>query len=238
MSEIKVTAHLSDGIQATANLGRIVEVPVGPDIYTGDYTVTAPSTGDLVLPTKDKLMAEDVMIKADQSLSTLLLSKSPTEQIETFYNDEITELRHYGLAYLKNVRVIKLPNLQTLVNSSRAISYTDAEEIYLPRVSGQCWNGALGENPNLRILDYGKQVITNILNGDVNLEILILRDDKTVRSANPIPANCKLGINGTGGYVYVPQVLLSQYQANASWQQYANVLEFRPIEGSEYELEE
>ena len=55
---------------------------------------------------------------------------------------------------------------------------------------------------------------------------------------NTFTDNAPLKNNGTGGYVYVPQVLLSQYQANASWQQYANVLEFRPIEGSEYELEE
>ncbi len=238
MSDINVNATLSGGIDATAQIANVVEVPVAPDVYTGEYDITAPSESSLTLQTKDKLMLDDLTIEADQSLSAVLLSKSPVKQIEMFYNAEITELRNYGLAYLKNVRVIKLPNLQTLVSSSRAISYTDAEEIYLPRISGQCWNGALGDNPNLRVLDYGKQVISNILNGDVNLEILILRDDKVVKSANGLPADCKLGKNGAGGYVYVPQALLASYRSSASWQNYANVLEFRAIEGSEYELED
>lgn len=62
MSEIKVTAHLSDGIQATAELGKIVEVPVGPDIYTGEYNIPL-TDEDIVLEAKGKLMEEDVTIE-------------------------------------------------------------------------------------------------------------------------------------------------------------------------------
>ena len=216
-------------------------VPInGCDIaaYTGECTVTAPSDGDLVLPTKDKLMEDDVTIKANQSIQTTLFSRNPTEPIDTFYNDEITELRDYALAYLKGVRVINLPNLTTLVNSPRAIAYTDAEEIYLPRISGQCWNGALFNNANLRILDFGNQVISNIINGNTRLEVLILRRNVISNPSTLKNIGCPLSYDGTGGYVYVPQALLEQYRASADWQTNAHVLEFRPIEGSEYELEE
>lgn len=62
--DIKANARLNQGINVTAEIGNIKEIPVDPDTYTGEYTVTAPSTDDLVLPTKDKLMMDDVTIEA------------------------------------------------------------------------------------------------------------------------------------------------------------------------------
>lgn len=239
MSDFRVNTRLSGGIHATAQIANVVEIPVAPDVYTGEYNVTAPSDGELVLPTKDKLMLDDLTINANQIKETVLLSLEPQEQFDTYCNEDITELREYALYKLRGFRVIKLPNVTSLVHSSRAITQTDAEEIYLPNISGQCWNGALIQNPNLRVLDFGKQIITNVLSGNPNLEILILRDDKAMRSAEALKnAGCKLSLGGDGGYVYVPQTLLAQYQASTSWQTNAHVLEFRPIEGSEYELEE
>lgn len=223
--------YVFDGVSFVSISG--CDIPV----YAGDYTVTAPSEGDLVLPTKDKLMEDDVTIEANQSIQTVLLSRNPTEPIDTFYNDEITELRGYALDNLKGVRVINLPSLTTLVNSPRAISYTSAEEIYLPRISGQCWNGALINNANLRILDFGNQILTNIINLNTRLEVLILRRNVVSSPSALQNIGCPLSYDGVGGYVYVPQALLEQYRASESWQTDAHVLEFRPIEGSEYEIE-
>lgn len=157
MSEIKVTAHLSDGIQATANLGRIVEVPVGPDIYTGDYTVTAPSDGDLVLPTKDNLMEEDVTIKANHEIEDALLTGDFTSDV--YYNDRVTKIRPNAF-YGFDAKVINLPNLSFNVSEvPQGIVYTLAEEIYTPRMYGRAYNNFYRYNENLRILDIGKVLI-------------------------------------------------------------------------------
>lgn len=64
MSDINVTARLSDGIHATAQIANVVEIPVAPDVYTGEYNIVAPSEGGLTLPTKDKLMMDDVTIES------------------------------------------------------------------------------------------------------------------------------------------------------------------------------
>ena len=65
MRDIEVTARLETGIRVKAEMGSIKEIPVGPDTYTGEYTVT-PSTEPITLPTKDKLMADDLMIEGTE----------------------------------------------------------------------------------------------------------------------------------------------------------------------------
>lgn len=239
MSEIKVTAHLSDGIKANADLGKIVEVPVGPDIYTGDYTVTAPSDGNLVLPTKDKLMEDDVMVEANHEIEDELLTGNLTSDV--YYNDRITSVRDSAFKRVEGIKVLNLPYVSTLSGESFRL-IPDVEEIYLPRATGRYYNNAINGNPNLRILDLGELILTNIISNNPKLEILILRINYLMQETNGLSTinamGCPLSKDGSGGYVYVPQSLVSAYQASQPWQQYCNVLEFRPIEGSEYELEE
>lgn len=59
--DIEVKARLNQGIKATAQIANMVEVPVAPDVYTGDYEVT-PTEQPVVLLTKDKMMLDDVTI--------------------------------------------------------------------------------------------------------------------------------------------------------------------------------
>ena len=66
MSDIIVSAQLAGGnLEASASLGRIVEVPVGPDVYEGPYLV-APEAGDIVLLTGDKLLEDDITVKGTE----------------------------------------------------------------------------------------------------------------------------------------------------------------------------
>lgn len=237
MKDIEVHAHLSNRLKVNASVGTVKEIPVGPDIYTGDYTVTAPSDGDLVLPTKDKLMEENVTIKANHEIEDELLTGNLTSDV--YYNDRVTVLKNSAFKETKGIKVIKLPYLSTLASECFR-TMPDVEEIYLPRLTGRYYNNGINGNPNLRILDCGKMVVTNVINNNTKLEILILRSERIEWEGTSTINNmgCPLSKGGTGGYVYVPQALIEQYKANTYWQQYCNVLEFRPIEGSEYELEE
>lgn len=113
MSEIKVTAHLSDGIKADAELGKIVEVPVGPDVYTGEYEVT-PSEEPITLPTKDKLMEQDLIV--GKVYKELLW-----EQVDTF---EIVE--DYTGTGQKDLVMIPIPKIEEaiIVNTNSHVLVT------------------------------------------------------------------------------------------------------------------
>ena len=239
MSEIKVTAHLSDGIKATAELGKIVEVPVGPDVYTGEYNVTAPSDGNLVLPTKGKLMDDDLTINANHEIEDAFIQSIPMDE---YINDRVTTIGTakrndvFGTCQIKKV---SFPNA-TQCPSPYAFNGRNAsaiEELYLPKLQSSGY-GFAEANPNLRVIDFGKSFGGAKCRNCPNLEVLIIRDTSLKEVGSAWITGCtKLLPDGTGGIVYVPQNLLSQYQASTVWQQNTNV-EFRPIEGSEYELEE
>lgn len=151
-----------------------------------------------------------------------------------YINDRITELHDYAFAYNKRFRVINLPNLTKVSNAAQCLAHTSAEEIYLPRASGQSWNSAVGSNANLKILDMGKIALTNIFRDNTTLSTVIIRAT-SVQSGVTSFGNCALLTDG--GDVYVPQNLISAYQSNANWSQYPNIT-FHAIEGSIYELTE
>lgn len=239
MPDIRVKAKLTGGIiNAKAEFGRMVEVPVGPDVYTGDYIVTAPSDGDLVLPTKDKLMEDDVTIEANHTLENALLQNTPLNE---YRNDEVTEIRPYAF-YQSDIKKIILPNV-TYCNSyafyGGSQNKGSVEEIYMPKLER---NGSVvfARQTKLRIIDFGKSLgLDGRVGVCTSLNTIILRNTTSVVNVTQTTfADLPFAPDGTGGYVYVPQSLLEEYQANANWQNYANVLEFRPIEGSEYESEE
>lgn len=174
----------------------------------------------------------DLVIPEDHTIEDALIENNGNADI-VYYNDRITELHDYAFAYNKRFRVINLPNLTKVSNASQCIAYTSAEEIYLPRASGQSWNNAVAKNTNLKILDMGEIALTNIFRDNTALDTVIIRSTN-VQSAVTSFGTCALLT--TGGDVYVPQSLKASYEANSNWSQYPNIT-FHAIEGSEYEIE-
>lgn len=100
MGDIRVKAKLSGGtLKTNAVLGRLVEVPVGPDTYTGEYTVT-PSTELITLPTKDKLMTADLIVRK-------VWKELLWEQVDTF---EIAE--DYTGTGQRDITMIPIPKIE------------------------------------------------------------------------------------------------------------------------------
>lgn len=234
MRDIEVTARLENNIRAEADLGVIKEVPVGPDIYAGEYDVAAPSDGELTLPTKDKMMMDDVTIEANHEIEDGLLSGDFPNEV--YYNDRITELKNYAFYYVSGLKVINLPYL-TDGGVYLFAHMDDVEEIYIPRAS-RVSHGTFQDNPNLRILDLGLSMSSGKLARCPKLEVLVFRYNSVWLPNAQSLVSTPFAPDGAGGYLYVPQSLLERYQASEAWATYAHVLEFRPIEGSEYELEE
>lgn len=207
--------------------------------YTGEYTVTAPSDGNLVLPTKDNLMTDDLTIEANHYIEDALIQNTPMDE---YVNDRVTTIGISGQndAFSgTQIKKISFPNVTTCPASYafNGRNVSTLEELYLPNLQS-CGYGFAEANPNLRIIDFGKAFAGAKCRNCPNLEVLVVRDTSLKNVGSDWLSGCtKMLPGGSGGIVYVPQNLLSQYQASTAWQTYANV-EFRPIEGSEYELEE
>ena len=93
----------------------------------------------------------------------------------------------------------------------------------------------------LTILDFPKvsTLGTSTFQGCSNLETLILRSNTrcVIYNTNTF-AGTKFSGSGTGGKLYVPQALISQYQANAVWSAVLALNannQILAIEGSPYE---
>lgn len=161
--------------------------------------------------------------------------------MDEYVNDRVTFVKRYSFCET-NIKVIKFPNVSRIDNSAfDGINGSIVEEIYVPNCVTY-GTTSFQRNPKLKIVDFGKGNVNT--NGRISscpmLTTLILRNESNLIAPTGATAiqNCPFAPDGTGGYVYVPQALLEQYRANANWQNYAHVLEFRPIEGSIYELTE
>ncbi len=139
-----------------------------------------------------------------------------------------------GALRIAKIKVIRLPNTTTAHSLVAGNQYV--EELYLP--NNQSYNSSMTNGcTNLKVLDCGKHLSTQ--NGwftnTQNLDTLILHAYLEPRKNANAFEQSKFNPTNEGGYVYVPQSLLAQFEASEVWATYANVIEFRPIEGSIYE---
>lgn len=177
----------------------------------------------------------------DHTIEDAFITRAPMDE---YYNDRVTEVGYntnsqdiFGATRIKK---ISFPNVTTCPGGyafhGRNISLL--EELYMPKLQTSGY-GFAENNPNLRVIDFGFSFGGAKCRNCPNLDTLIIRDTSIKAVGESWITGCtKVLASGSGCYVYVPQDLLSQYQNSTAWQQYAHVLEFRPIEGSEYELEE
>lgn len=159
------------------------------------------------------------------------LDSSGTEELVC----PLTTIRKSGGTYMY-ARVIRCPNL-TSVGQSAFQNNTFVEELYLPQLSASVTAQNLNYGcTKLKVMDsgYSLRSANGWFTNCTLLDTLILHAFvEPIRST--AFSNSKFAPDGAGGYVYVPQALLSQFQNSANWQNNANVIEFRTIEGSIYE---
>lgn len=174
------------------------------------------------------------------------------KQLVAGYSDSLTN--PLPEVYTANVTVIKngvfgIPNIKKLfldytaqLKASGFSGNNYLEEIrlpYLQSVDKKCFQNISA----LKLLDLGKGGSYSVLttsgddfSGCPNLEVIVVRyTGAMVKPTAGTFTDTKLDLLGAGGYVYVPQKFLSQYQASTEWAERANVLEFRAIEGSIFE---
>lgn len=142
-----------------------------------------------------------------------------------------------------NILLFHLPKLETITES---LAFNGASKstgiIVFPMLNTYPTNQAFGGFKG-SIIDLGEN-ITDIFSfmfyNNSNLNTLILRK-KTISALNNVNAfqNSPFASGGTGGTLYVPQSLITSYQAATNWSTilgYANN-SIQAIEGSTYETQ-
>lgn len=182
----------------------------------------------------------ELMVEEDHTIEDALIQNTPMDE---YYNDRVTTIGISGqndVFGATQIKKMSFPNATTCPASyafhGRNISLL--EELYMPKLQTSGY-GFAEANPNLRIIDFGKTFGGSKCRNCPNLETIVVRDTGLKNlGATWLDGCTKMLPGGSGGYVYVPQALLSQYEASQAWSDYANVIEFRAIEGSPYELNE
>lgn len=81
-------------------------------------------------------------------------------------------------------------------------------------------SNAFSAIPSLTAVDIGSlgEIYTSIFNGDASLNVLVLRGNTmtTLRNINALK-DTPFASGGTGGKLYVPQSLISDYQGATNW---------------------
>lgn len=174
----------------------------------------------------------------------------------------LTKAGQYAFSYCDSLKILNLPQVKTLGNY--AFSSSGLEVVHLPEYIGVQWNHHIfyncpnleilvlpkydtymhntwaGSCPNLKVIDsYAGAPGSAAFQHCTSLKTLILRKKEVVKcvNINALSVDTPFAEGGTGGKVYVPQDLISQYKIATNWSTLVEyeTLEFVPIEGSEYE---
>lgn len=178
-----------------------------------------------------------VDIVNDHSIEDALISNSPIDEL---VNDRVTTIPEYCM-FGNKIKKITMKNLDT-IRARGFMSSSLLTEAYFPKLT-YVQSEVFRDCPSLKSVDLG--VLSGSANlalltfaNDTSLDVVIIRKSSVIEPTVNTFQGSSFAADGTGGYVYVPQNLVESYQNNSNWQTNANVLEFRPIEGSEYELTE
>lgn len=155
------------------------------------------------------------------------------KSIGEFNDDVLTEIREFAFCKCNSLRSVNLPNVNILeysvfsncesLTSVNLPNLTSAEEF----VFSDCTALEIIRLPKLT------SISSNMFIRSSALKTLIL-DSQTVCS---LPSAKSVGGIANGGTVYVPQVLITEYQNATNWSSLysSGKCNFIAIEGSEYE---
>lgn len=146
-------------------------------------------------------------------------------------------------SFLRECFSLKNVDIPSAINLSRYMFQHDTslEELVLPGFNGVVKTGALKNCTALKKIDFGGKADfteSGAFQSDAVLKTVILRGS-TVSSLSNVNNfdGTPFASGGTGGTVYIPSALISEYQQATNWSTLyaAGTCNFVAIEGSEYE---
>lgn len=250
-----IRAHAFRGCTQLKNVNAPNASTIGQYAFYGCTSLT-----DLVTP--DFLMSNGAMTITGTTLSSYVFSycgqiTSLTITVEipwqtygtsTFQNctgltsvnaPNLTQLRgkiFNGCSSLKNCNFPKVIKIE----GDQVIEKTAVETLVFPAFTGAVYSNALRYNTSLTAVDLNActSLNGNCFYGCTALATLIIRGNSvpTMGNINSL-TNTPFASGGSGGTLYVPSAMISNYQAAANW---STILGYSTnsiaaIEGSEYE---
>ena len=150
--------------------------------------------------------------------------------LTTYANNDITEIPNYCFSDCTNLNSIETPNVRKVY--SHAFANTGITTLVFPNHDFVTSSSAFQDMHQLKTVDIPSILLAGYLFRNCrNLETLILRSTIVVTVSASAFTGTPFASGGSGGTAYVPNSLLSDYQA--AWSDYS--VTFQPIEGSPYE---
>lgn len=157
----------------------------------------------------------------------------------TNYEDDIiTNIRTYAF-YGSYIQTCKTPNVTTI--GANAFQNAKLTQICFPSLTTLSGASAFQGVTTATVADLGDvtSLPATTFSGATNLSTIILRKTDAITTLANVSAftNTPFKSGGTGGTIYVPQALISSYQAATNWATVDGygTITWMPIEGSIYE---
>ena len=152
----------------------------------------------------------------------------------------VTKIGTYAFEAQYDITNVTLPESITLIAEGAFMDCSSLESINISSgvvtISEEAFRGC----SSLQFLDVGrsKSIGNGAMENCTSLATLVIRAESLVSLGNIYAlGNTPFASGGTGGTVYVPEALISEYQAATNWSTLyaAGTCNFVAIEGSEYE---
>ena len=162
---------------------------------------------------------------------------------------DLPKVKELGSQSFNNTKITSVPNAEYLeiINDSAFAGCQDLEGEFVFQ-SLRVLGATVFQNCNkISLLDFGENqtanqysvpIRNNVFEKCASLKTVILRSPNLLEMQNVSAFNnTPFAIGGTGGTVYVPQALITEYQNATNWSTLyaAGTCNFVAIEGSEYE---
>lgn len=153
--------------------------------------------------------------------------------------ENATSIGNYALSHCSSLKSCYMPNVKN--NTAQySFSHTALEGLVLPS-----WNVGTSNNLCQSCTSMGyfdapiASIGQNVFNGCTVLDTIVLRKTGAIATLSNVNAftNTPYANGKSGGVIYVPSDLISTYESATNWSTLVGygTLEFKAIEGSEYE---
>lgn len=239
-----MSTPLTDGINALTAYANEVTGESNTNLSDAVESLVAGYSGnseeELLLKVLDRTISGDITINSITALGYQAFS-----QCTGLRKISLPNCIAFNSGYIfngcNNIEEYYLPKLRT-ISVQQIFVNPKVKCVVFPALETLSVNSFYASNAQLEKVDMlgGGQIRAGNFRNYSALNLFIFRNTESITTLYDINGieTTKFGSNGSGGTIYVPQALISSYQADSNWSTILGYTNNRilKIEGSEYEL--